>query len=315
VVRDWLHQADAFLFLSKGEGFGMPPREAMATGLPTIVADNTGLSPFCDGDYNWPVPTLRTEYESNLGTWRIPDWDYAIDCMRAVYHNRENAFERAERGARWFIENHGAVSAAKQMKNVLGKKAPKKNEIGFAEQPTDLMVHQPFYEQLKNAIEPILVVGVGTGQICNALRGKNVIVATFPEEYQRAVEICKPLGIRVVQGNLFDLGNMGLPRIGTIVSQGFLQQFTMEETRRLLDAQFRLCRHVYFSAPSAYFQEVFCEGARLYRLPYWHEVLRGYVAPVHYYNGKQHIMGQIVNEGDRYAKSGGRILDGEWHQR
>ena len=33
----WLHHADAMVFASKGEGFGMPPREAIATGLPTIL--------------------------------------------------------------------------------------------------------------------------------------------------------------------------------------------------------------------------------------------------------------------------------------
>ena len=313
-VRDWLHKADAFLFLSKGEGFGMPPREAMATGLPTIVADHTGLSTFCDGDYNWPVPTLKTEYCDKLGTWRIPDWDYAIDCMRAVYFNREDAYERGQKGAEWFIKNHGAAAAAKQMKKVLGKKESIiHNDVSYNEQPSDLSAHEPFYEMLKDVPDPIMILGLGTGQACTALRHRNAFVYVEPEDYQRAVEICAPLHMRVMVGNPFDLSN--LPRIGGIVSQGQLQKYTMQETRRMLKEAFRVCRKVFFSVPSAFYPEVFGPEARPYRLPYWHEVLRGYEAPVRYYNNKQHIMGRIVSEGSPYGPSGGRILDGEWHQR
>ena len=317
-VRDWLHEADAFLFLSKGEGFGMPPREAMATGLPTIVADHTGLSTFCDGDYNWPVPTLRTEYCDKLGTWRIPDWDYAIDCMRAVYFNREDAFERGQRGAEWFIKNHGATAAAKQMRKVLGQKPTViHTDVAYAEKHDDLTAHEPFYEQLKEIPSPVLVVGLGTGQACVALKrmGKQVILLAAPEEHARAVEIAGLLGIRVMVGQPFDLGGLGLPRIGSIVSQGFLQKYNMVETRRILQAAWHATHQVHFSVPSAYYPEIFGPEARPYRLPYWHETLRGYEAPVRYYNNKQHIMGRMVAEGDPYEPSQGRILDGEWHQR
>jgi glycosyltransferase involved in cell wall biosynthesis len=52
-VRQWLvKQVDCYVFPSHGEGFGMPPREAMLAGCPTIVAENTGLKDFCNADYN-----------------------------------------------------------------------------------------------------------------------------------------------------------------------------------------------------------------------------------------------------------------------
>ncbi len=312
-VLEWLHKADAFLFLSKGEGFGMPPREAMATGLPTIVADNTGLSTFCDGDYNWPVPTLREEYCDKLGTWRIPDWDYAIDCMRAIYFNREDAYERGKRGAEWFIKNHGADAAAKQMQRVLEHcKATDKKPIPYAEGPLDLQVHEPFYQQLRNCVEPIMIAGLGPGQLCNVLAGRRAYVVAEPGDYKRALEICRPLGMTVVERSLFNIGD--LPA-GTIVSQGVLQEYSMEETKRILREQYRVSRNVYFSVPSAYFDRRFGPESRPYRLPYWHEVLRGLEAPVKYYNNKKHIVGHIMGEGDAHAASGGRMLDGEWHQR
>lgn len=36
-------QADAFLYLSRYEGFGLPPLEAMAAGVPTLVSDRSSL--------------------------------------------------------------------------------------------------------------------------------------------------------------------------------------------------------------------------------------------------------------------------------
>jgi hypothetical protein len=85
--------------------------------------------------------------------------------------------------------------------------------------------------------------------------------------------------------------------------------------RRIMVAAWHITHQVHFSVPSAFYTEAFGPEARPQRLPYWHEVLRGYEAPVRYYNNKQHIMGRMVAEGDPYEPSQGRVLDGEWHQR
>lgn len=286
----------------------------MATGLPTIVADNTGLETMCDDRYNWPVPTLREEYCPQLGTWRIPNWDYAIDCMRSVYQNREAAYEKAQKGARWFIENHGAAAAAKQMRKILNKRAKPLPDIPFAETESDWTAHQPFFEQVAALPEPIMVVGYGTGQLVKYLKaaGKRPLVVLTPEEGW-ANRKCAEMGVRAVMGNIFNLES--LPRAASVVSQGVLQQYNFEESRRILNAMYRAGRNVWFSVPSAMFPEPFMPGARPQRLPYWHEVLRGYEAPVRYYNNKQHIMGRIAGPGSPYGETGGRFLDGEWHQK
>jgi len=41
--------ASAFAYLSEYEGFGLPPLEAMAAGIPTVVADRTSLPEVTDG--------------------------------------------------------------------------------------------------------------------------------------------------------------------------------------------------------------------------------------------------------------------------
>jgi len=109
-VLDWMLQADAMVFMSKGEGFGMPPREAMATGLPTIVANHTGLIPICNEQYTWPIPVKGVEDSPLGGNWRIPDWDALIETMRWVYHNREVAYQKGYNASEWFIQTQGEAA-------------------------------------------------------------------------------------------------------------------------------------------------------------------------------------------------------------
>lgn len=49
-ARRWLPAADAFLFPSRREGFGTAMIEAMACGLPCVVADLPGITDFVFGD-------------------------------------------------------------------------------------------------------------------------------------------------------------------------------------------------------------------------------------------------------------------------
>lgn len=50
-----LRKAHCLLFPSSGEGFGLPPREAMATGIPVILAGFAGLESIAREDIAYPV--------------------------------------------------------------------------------------------------------------------------------------------------------------------------------------------------------------------------------------------------------------------
>lgn len=81
---DMLQRADAFVFPSRGEGWGLPPREAAATGLPVIATYFGGMA---FDLLNWGLPvrvgtTPRPAAygfweDGTLGTWPEPDVD---DC-------------------------------------------------------------------------------------------------------------------------------------------------------------------------------------------------------------------------------------------
>ena len=106
-LLSWLYAADAMIFPSKGEGFGMPPREAIATGLPTVISDNTGLSDIANEDYLWLIPKKGEAPCALGGNWVLPDWDVVVDTMRALYHSPYEAYAKGAASGRWFKEYYG----------------------------------------------------------------------------------------------------------------------------------------------------------------------------------------------------------------
>lgn len=104
--------ADCFVFPSRGEGFGMPPVEAMATGLPTIIANNTGMMDYSDDEFNY---TVRHSHKSPAhrfpeawdvkGYWYEPDYEHLKELMWHVYTHQEEAREKGDKASQWVHEN------------------------------------------------------------------------------------------------------------------------------------------------------------------------------------------------------------------
>ena len=83
--------ADAMCWPSRGEGWGMPPREFAMTGKPVIATRWSGLE---DGIDHWALPIGHTMEPSRLLVdkqtgqmdddclWALPDLDDLVDQMR-----------------------------------------------------------------------------------------------------------------------------------------------------------------------------------------------------------------------------------------
>jgi glycosyltransferase involved in cell wall biosynthesis len=110
---------DAFVFPTRGEGFGLPPREAAATGLPVITTNWAGTA---DDLVQWGYPiryTMTTAWQDSpamaevypanpdefpaklrgLGEWAEPDVDDLAEVMKHVATGplvREQAKRSAE---------------------------------------------------------------------------------------------------------------------------------------------------------------------------------------------------------------------------
>ena len=120
-MQGFLYEADCGLFLSYGEGVGVPAREALATGLPTVLAAHSGHEVIADNRYMWPVPTMRmVNSDDQGGLWWQPDVDAAVEALREIYDGRKAAMCKAAKGARWFHETWGPERVARDLMAEIG---------------------------------------------------------------------------------------------------------------------------------------------------------------------------------------------------
>lgn len=99
---------DCYVNFSKGEGFSIQPREAMALGIPVIVSDNTAQSTICRSNLVKSIPSTIEEkaiYES------FPSDDYgnnfnicledAVLAFQEVFENYEEHLKYAQERREW----------------------------------------------------------------------------------------------------------------------------------------------------------------------------------------------------------------------
>lgn len=122
---DLLHQAHCFVFVSSGEGFGLPPREAMASGVPVIVSNSSAMQDIAIDKYSFPVePSGKrkpNQYPSvygnsnQLGFIDTFTVDAVAEQMRYVYESYEEAINRANNAAQFIQMNQTYKHTAKRI--------------------------------------------------------------------------------------------------------------------------------------------------------------------------------------------------------
>lgn len=106
-MRDLYASADCFIYPSRGEGFGLPPREAMATGLPVILTGWSALEDIAFERMAYPlkdyklIPAVYPKSQilglgDNLGKWADPAKEELKEKMLYV---RNNLSEAKKKGA------------------------------------------------------------------------------------------------------------------------------------------------------------------------------------------------------------------------
>jgi len=114
-MKNLLTRSDCFVFPSRGEGFGLTPLEAMATGIPAIIPNAHGITEYFDPSCMIEVqatdtcPALYSRYKNqDVGKMVVCD---IPDLMRKMRYAYEHKKETAEMGIRasefvkqWTIE-------------------------------------------------------------------------------------------------------------------------------------------------------------------------------------------------------------------
>jgi glycosyltransferase involved in cell wall biosynthesis len=103
-MRDVYAQADCFVFPSRGEGWGLPAREAAATGMPVLATRWSGL---VDNIDRYAIPLQYEMVDAPIigGQWAQPKLDDVVRWMRWCYENREEAKAFGKRASEWLHAN------------------------------------------------------------------------------------------------------------------------------------------------------------------------------------------------------------------
>jgi len=333
-MLDWMHNADAMVFASKGEGFGMPPREAIATGLPTILSEHTGLIPMCDSQYTYPIPVGKVEDSPLGGNWYLPDWDALIETMRWVYSHREEAYQKGHLAAKWFAREHGPEVVGQHLLDIIEDIDPKDSAVRRNRQPTapkqTVADHKEFFDWLSSLVPPsstIWVMGVGEGLLYKELihRGYVVVGVIPPEDESRARNKLLSRGVDTPQLLICPKGLLDPPVLrrakmampAACVSMGVLQRLGNREIVQRINNQLGVTTQVLFSVPSVYYPTFYEEGSRLLQHRNWMDILDTLSCSLDSY-GKdgRFLRGRVYKT--RLAKGvaqrrQGRVLQGVWH--
>ncbi len=120
-----LGKADCFLFPSYGEGFGLPPREAVLAGVPTIATRALGMA---DVDcWGYPIDVLRwlpaqfDAWEANAegAHWADPDQSDLQQRMAWVVGNQQEARAFTLKGREYLLQHFTWKRTAERMMEVL----------------------------------------------------------------------------------------------------------------------------------------------------------------------------------------------------
>lgn len=118
-IDDVWMQADCFVFPSYAEGWGLPPREAVAMGVPTIVPRHTGLVVGIDNWATCIIEEFKVQQAAQTppdgALWYVPDLDETAKHMKWVYENQAEAQAKAQAGGQWLHDNQTWRHAASDL--------------------------------------------------------------------------------------------------------------------------------------------------------------------------------------------------------
>ncbi len=155
--KDFLMSLDCYVLLSKGEGFSLTPREALALGKPCIISNNTAHTTIAETGFVYSVPSLLQEPAHYSGFGHC---GYNFNCtladtrkaLRDVYTNYQMYVAKAQEGRKW-VERYLWKNVKAKFLNLI---KPKDVRLGGENRITDefIMTSSPMlynkYMQLVN---------------------------------------------------------------------------------------------------------------------------------------------------------------------
>lgn len=121
-MADVYEQVDAFVYPTRGEGWGLPAREAAATGLPVLATNWSGTAVDIE---KWGIPLdqykLVPSSLETRGLWAEPSIDELAEKMRWIYDHQDEAYAIGRRASEWLHANQTWDHATKDLIALLEK--------------------------------------------------------------------------------------------------------------------------------------------------------------------------------------------------
>lgn len=105
-----LSSFDCYVNLSRGEGFSFIPREALALGIPVIIANNTASTTICNSGFVRAVPCYKKGpansiyqaiFQESCGEQFDCDVNDVVTALLDVYNNYQDYIAKARNGRKW----------------------------------------------------------------------------------------------------------------------------------------------------------------------------------------------------------------------
>lgn len=122
-----LCRANCMVYPSRGEGFGITPLEAMATGLPAIIPNAHGMSEYFNSDYMLEVkvdhtePGLYNKFKGqNVGDMTVVSVADLRKQMRYAFNHQREMKELGKKAAD-YVKHYTYKRTAEQLAKILQK--------------------------------------------------------------------------------------------------------------------------------------------------------------------------------------------------
>lgn len=121
--------ASVLLIASRGEGFGIPPVEAMLAGTPVIYTNWSSLPEVCNLPGNYPVDYILDEAYGMVHYGYEKGLKYAVPVISSIMEQLENAYTKWKESKEEYYhsnraimtERYGLHVTTRQMEEMVGK--------------------------------------------------------------------------------------------------------------------------------------------------------------------------------------------------